>query len=176
MTIVFPKYPNGFVFTAYTANIKQVNIIEFDCIRYGNLLRNNKIVKGKSQVFFRLDDAIARQNSLIERSQLLLERRKTQPIQRRLSPREREILLLFYDSKLSDKDIGTMFKITHERIRQIRLKGLRKLKITSTKRSSAPEILAIINQPSNSPNIPPPAQLTEDAKIPEVDRGAISEL
>lgn len=49
MTTDFPKYPNGSVFTAYSVNLKQINTIEFDCIRYGNLLKNNKIIVSKSQ-------------------------------------------------------------------------------------------------------------------------------
>lgn len=58
-----------------------------------------------------------------------------------------------------------MFKVTTERIRQIRYKGIRKLKVESAKRSFRDAILAIINAPTNTPSIPPPAPTSEGAKI-----------
>lgn len=38
---VFPRYPDGSVFTAYRVNQKEIKTVEFDCIRYQNLLTRN---------------------------------------------------------------------------------------------------------------------------------------
>lgn len=151
----FPKFPDGNIFTAYKVNGQAIIEIEFDCIRYQNLLRDNKIVSSKVSVVFSMPEAIEKHQQWKERLILCKEQARAKVELKRqgrsLSLRETDILIFFYGLNLTISAIAKIYNFSYERTDRIRHKGLRKMQITSSKKSNADQIL---EKMMSSPNLP----------------------